>query len=369
MAKNNKGAVAMNSLDANGRVIGRGDMVDLTRGTFTMTDEYGKVHTMDLGQSDVHIEKALANYAAGYRLQQGQADMVSPVLPASMASDKFFTWDKNDAFQPVQDIESAPGAAVKEVNPRLSNTLFATVNYAVGAFIPTEVIANADSPLQPQINAMRRCMNVLLQQREQRVANLLTTAANFDPSVVQTTPAANKWDGGASSNPIADIFYILERSLQPVTHMVMNERVWHAFIANAQVQKYTQAKFNVPGLPGQPTDIQGTNALLGLPTILVAAMKGLSNAGIYDYIWGNDVALVHQEPNPPSDGQTIATSFTFRWAGGNPQDAQMQGGFTVRSFFNQFRGPRGGTQIVVTHNDAEVLTSNIVGGVLKAVWQ
>jgi len=337
--------------------------------TATYADGGGRLVKMDLGQSDVHIEKALANYAAGFRLQQGLADTVSPVLPTTNASDKYFQWDKLDAFQPVQDIVASPGATVKQVNPRLSNTLFTTIGYAVGAFIPTEIMANADNPLAPQLNAMQRCMNVLIQAREARVGALLTTAANFDPSVVITEPALNKWNGGASSDPINDIYTIMEKSLQPVTHMVMSERVWHSFVKNAQVQKFTQAKFNVPGLPGQPTDIQGTNALLGLPQILVAAMKTLTAANIYDYVWGNDVAFVHQEVNAPKDGMTIATSFTFRWTGAQSQDTTMQGGFQVRSFFNQFKGPRGGVEIVVTHNDAEVITSNIVGGVIKAAWQ
>ena len=36
-------------------------------------------------------------------------------------------------------------------------------------------------------------------------------------------------------------------------------------------------------------------------------------------------------------------------------------GWTVRSFHVQQRGPRGGTFLVATHDDAEVLTSNISG--------
>lgn len=337
--------------------------------TATYADSDGRLVKMDLGQSDVHIERGLANYAAGYKLQQGIADTVSPVLPVPNASDKYFTWDKNDAFQPVQDLIASPGGQVKQVNPRLSNTLFSTVGYAAGAFIPTEVMANADSPLAPQMNALQRILNALLQAREIRVATALTTTANFDSSVTATIAAGNKWNGGAGSNPISDIFNIMEKSLQPVTHIVMSERTWHDFVTNAQVQKYTQAKFNVPGLPGQPTDIQGTNALLGLPQILVAAMKYYTASATYDYVWGNDVAFVHQEPNAPKDGMTIATSFTFRWTGAQSQDATMMGGFQVRSFFNQFKGPRGGVELVVTHNDAEVITSNIVGGVVKSAHQ
>src|SRR4051812_534442 len=81
---------------------------DLRNNTRTMTDPAtGRLVTMDLGVTDVHIDSALANYAAGYQsADKGMiADQVVPLLPVEKNSNKFYTWDKNDVFQEVTSLE------------------------------------------------------------------------------------------------------------------------------------------------------------------------------------------------------------------------------------------------------------------------
>ena len=82
---------------------------DLAKNVVTLRDQGGNLIQMDLGQADVHIDKTLASYAAGYKLQEGVADIVSPPVVVPNASDKFWTWDKDDTFQLVQDMASSAG--------------------------------------------------------------------------------------------------------------------------------------------------------------------------------------------------------------------------------------------------------------------
>lgn len=342
--------------------------IDLLKGLVTLRDQGGQLIEMDLGQADVHVDRTLASYAAGFRLQEGVADVAAPVVMVPNASDKYWTFDADDTFQLVQDMTTSAGGAVKEVSVRLSNTSFQTRQYALQAFIPTEVQANADAPINPQLAAMRRIMNAMLLAREVRVANLLRTSANH--ANVTTLTSTTKWNGGAGANPIQDIYTVVESSLQPITDIIMSERVAHDFVQNAAVQKFIASKTAVPGLPtayapGQESGMRAFSALLGLPPIHIASMKYKSAANTYSYVWGDDVILVHRPPGGiPTDGQDIASSYTFRWNGGTVGDATAQGGFVVRSFYNPYRGPRGGQQIVVTVNDAEVSTSTKVSGIL-----
>lgn len=370
---------------AGGRVTPGSDSIDLYNNVYTFTADDGRVVSMDLGQADVHIDKTLANYAAGYRLPQGAADVASPPAVVPNASDRYQTWNQDDAFQLVQDVQASAGGAVKEVSPRLSNSPFATVGYALQAFIPTEVQANADTPLNPQLQYMRRLMNALLLAREYRVQSLLRTQANHTFTTV--LGASAKWNGGASSNPIQDLFTLIENALMPITDIVMSEQVWHDFVQNAAVQKFVASKINVPGIPFVPSDgdpmknmSSQFTSILGLPKITIAAVKYKTGATAYTYIWGGDVVLLHMPPaGLPRDGSDIAPSYTFRWNGGTTSDAgtgtlvgqpgQAVGGFIVRSFFNPYRGPRGGTQIVVLHNDAEVMTSSFVSGLIVGAHQ
>ena len=51
----------------------------------------------------------------------------------------------------------------------------------------------------------------------------------------------------------------------------------------------------------------------------------------------------------------------------------VQGGFTVRSYFNPFKGKRGVRSIVVAHDDAEKVTGglagvSVVGGLIKNAY-
>lgn len=341
--------------------------LDLHNNTITMTAQDGRLVTMDLGQSDVHIDAALANYAAGYKLAPGIADEVCPVIPVDKASNKYFTWDKDDVFQDAEDLIVGPGAVVKEISPRLSSATYTTTSYGIGSFVPTEVAANADAPLAPEMAAIRRCLNAVMLGRERRVASLLTTSGNWSGGSVTVLGGTAKWNAGSASDPVRDLYTAIEASLTPVRAIAMSERTWHDFVQNAAVQKYVAAKTMVQPIASNG-EASNFSALLGLPPILIGTMKGKASSG-YGYVWGNNVALLCNDPSAPKDGQTIATAYTFRWTGAGSSDGNMMGGFLVRSYYDPSRGALGGKKIVVVHNDAEVMTSVYAGALITGAHQ
>lgn len=357
--------------DENGVLMG---YADLGGQTFTNIGSDGRSHTMSmLGQSDVHIERALANYASGYSNAEGVADVALPPVPVASASDRYWQWDKDDAFQAVDGTIVSPGNNVREINPRLSSDRYATVPYALGAFIPTEVTANADAPLQPVMQSMRRVMNALLINRELRVATIMKTSGNYTGNRLITLGAATKWNGGPNADPIANIHQIMEAMLMPASGMIMDLTTWNTFQRNPAVQKYPAFKTNIAPLAGTPVGREQWAAMLQIPKPHVCEMrsKNMAVADSYPYIWNSDVVFFHrpQTGGLPLDGRDIATGYTFRWAGGAVEGATVEGGWMIRSFFNPFRGARGGTQIIVTHNDAEKFISGFVGGLIVGAVQ
>lgn len=370
---------AMLLRDPDGNALGA---FDPRNRTFSFVSSDGKLVTMDLAQGDVHIDSALSTYAAGYALQESFADMVSPIVLVPKASDYFYTWDKDNAFQRVANITVGPGGSIPEVSTKLSSTQFATKEYVLGSFVPSEVEANADAPLRPMVKAMSRIMSALRLAREDRVAALAGTSTAWDASVVVSLAAGQKWNGGASSDPIANINAVRQATLQPITGMLMNRRVWNSFVTNSQVQKFVQFKQGVPGLPG-PGELFTTSGLLDLPkNIWVSDMKGKSTStGTYDYVWPDNVVLVHQPATPgatPSSGEEISSSYTFRWNGATSNPDQLQTlpdgsvlyrGWLVRSFYDPKRGGRAGNMIVCVHNDAEIMTGPITGGLIVGAYQ
>jgi hypothetical protein len=325
----------------------------------------GKLVTRDLSSADVHINSALGNYAAGYKLAPAVAEIVAPVVLTEKASDYFYTWDKLDAFQSASVQIASEGDKLPEISPRVSSTLFSTVPYGLMSFVPQGIIANADTPLQPRLAAMNRIMNVMLRAREERTAAALQTAGSFT-SFTSTLGATAKWNGGTASDPVADMHLAIETALMEITHIVMSERTWHAFIRNPNVAKYSLYKDGAKTLDtANPSDL---SALLGLPQIVVGKMKGRSSsAGTYGYLWGNPVTFLHNPPGVPTDGQSICTAKTFRWSkGGLATDAN---GFRVRTWFDPYLGQDGGERIAVLTNETVVITGPATGYYLVDAYQ
>ena len=322
---------------------------------------------MDLGTGDVHQPAALPNYAAGYRNAPPMADIVSAPLLVPKPSDKYYTFAKEDAFQSVAPAAGAPGGQVAEIAPRLTNATFASVERALGGFVSQQIEAAADAPLKIRQATARRIMQALLINRELRVAAMLTNTANWDSNSYASIAAAAKWNGGASSDPVQDLQTRIEKSWGECSGILMSLPVYNAFIRNPAVRSYYAYK-NAAGPIPTPAEI---SALLQLPPIYVAKMQNMTSATAKGYVWGNDVVLFRSpDEMPPSTQDDIATSYTFRWNLGGLQDASSAaGGFVVREFFVQDRGTMGGNKMVVIHQDAEVMTSGFVGGLLKDAYQ
>lgn len=316
----------------------------------------------------VRQETHMGNFAQGYHLMEGIADVICPVVTVDAPSKKYWEWNSDDAFQRVGNVETSPGSDVREISPRLSSTRFDTKEYALASAVPTEVIAAAQAPVDPLQAAVRRVQTALRLEREIRVANLLTTAANWDSSLVTTLVAGTKWNGGVTSDPIADLVKLIQASWAPVTRIVMGEQAAFAFATNANVQKYIAYKSGAAPIPATSQ----MTSLFTLPPITIVNQKYRSGVAgsAPTYTWGGDVVLVHEPPGDyPVDGQDIMTCATFRWNGGTTPDGSYVDGWLVRTYFDQKRGPKGSTVTVTVHQDAEVMTSKLAGGLIKGAYQ
>lgn len=345
---------------------------DLTQG--------GKLVKLDLGVADVHYDRPLANYAVGYSLEKNWmiADQVMPVVPTEKASDRYYVWDKDDAFQEVQATVSAPGGNIMEVSPRQTNTPYVTAQYAVRTFLPTEVEANADAALKLGMRYLQVPMDKLLLSRELRVKRAVTNAASYNAAYKQTLAAGEKWNGGATSDPVKNILDRCDAALKPITHIAMSPRTYNAFSQNAQVQKYVASKTAVKPKPGIENASEFA-ALLELPPFVIGREKYKSSASAYSYIWGNDVVLYHLPTVMPPMGTPISFN-TFRWNGGIAQgtnadkaalfgSVSMESGWGVRTYYDPVRGAQGGKGCVVWHQDAEQFIDDAVSGLIIDAYQ
>ncbi|HEY8623271.1 MAG TPA: hypothetical protein VIM74_05335, partial [Casimicrobiaceae bacterium] len=190
------------------------------------SDISNPVHLLDLGTGDVHIPSASPNIALGYSNEAPFADIVSPPVLMPKPSDYFFTFDKNDAFQRAYPSGGSGGAEVGEIAPRLSNTLYTTVERALGGFVSTQLEAAADVPLRILTATTRRVLMAMHIEREIRVQSLLRATSSWNASNFLALSGATIWNGGSSSDPILNLHNRIEKSLGKITGILMALPTW-----------------------------------------------------------------------------------------------------------------------------------------------
>lgn len=341
----------------------------------------GQRVNLELAASDVHDPTEIPTYLAGYRPYEFRADEASPALLVNNDEDKFRTFSSDDAFQPVE-VKRATTAAIPEVDPRSSLDSYKVVDRFVGSFVPWHVENQTGNNYQPRMAAARRCARAILLDRELDVlgpAGLLTTVGSWAAAVATTLAANFEWLNttsgaeGSSSDPIKDIQDAVEKSFQPVTSIMMNQRVANAMVRHSKVKDHMRQLLGDSAASQIAGAVQagavsyggpGTDVLIpGLPPIMVSQSKYKNAAGAVTYVMPDVVILLTVPPGQPTDGEEIATSYTFRRRG--PAGT----GFTSREFNVEGRGPHGGTMVVVSMADVAKMTGNNCGGFITGVVQ
>ncbi len=329
----------------------------------------GKRTPFQLAQmpDDVHSPAEIPTYLAGYRNGEFRADDVSTVFPVTHRRDKYRQEDADDAFLYV-DVAGSIQGSIPQIDPKSALSEYACTERFVGSYVAR---ATEDEEVGTRYRlrqaAAKRCATAMKIYREKEVWDLLTTTANWSSANHTTLLAAAKWNGGASSDPIADINGIQEASAMECRDVWMNRRTFDAFLRNASVREHMRqmmgdmsvgndiTRVNGGGVTGDAIDVK----IPGLPTIRVVGSKFRTvSAGALSYILGNDV-VVTCSPN----GDDVATTRTFRVKG-------SQGvGYESREYRVEDRGPQGGTMLVCHAAEVAVMTATNVGGVIKAAWQ
>lgn len=332
-----------------------------------------QIQLLDVGAGDVHVAAALPNFVTGYQNEGPVADVYSPPLVVQHKSDYYWQYQKEDAFQRAIQQLGAPGGAPMEVYPRFGNTKFTALQRAIASFVPTEVEANQDAPLQIKLAHQNRMLDAAILEREIRVQALARTSGNW--SSATTLGSTYQWDGGSNSDPVKDIQTVIESSYGEPNAMIIPGHIWHAMVRNPAVRSYYTYAGTMPGIL---TDAQMT-ALLKLPEIYVAKMKYINTSGTLSYVWGNDIVIFRRPTAmPPVNQRDVCTSVTFRWAMQNVKVPDGQAftpemtdgrGWVMRQFFNQIRGGLGGIQMVLCLADAETQTSKYIGNLVAAAYQ
>jgi len=326
-----------------------GETIDLSSGRYSLA----------LLPTDVHEAEEITTYLAGYENFGFRADEMSPPVMVGKTVFKYRNFSSANVFDAVLPTTSAVAAPL-QIDPDSTLTSSDTIPRSLATFIPNETFSNAGALYKPAMVASRNLWNKLMLYREVEVVrSLLGTSTNWD-STVQTT-SSNTWDT-LSGDPMLDIATAVQASAQPVESIHMNRKVFNAMVRNDNFKDWLSA---VSGDKGLMELKQGSNGhdfqIPGWPVFKIHEAKRTASAGGLEYIMPDVVVLVTKPMGVPTDGEEIASSYTFRFNG------VANTGISFREFEVPEQGPTGGRLIVVSHQERPIVTSDTAGGIILSV--
>jgi hypothetical protein len=323
----------------------------------------GERVSLALLPADVHEVTELPEYLAGYRPFGYRADEASPLILVDNDEDKYRTFSSDDAFRRV-NVKGSTQGAVPEVDPSSSLVPYKVIERYIGSFVPRQTQQQRGNNYNPIMAASRRCKRAIELDREVDVFTLLGTSGNWAAGQI-TAATAGGFDDTATGDPILDIQTMVEKSAQPISAIWMNPTVAHAMLRHPSVRNHMRQFLGDAGVAQVASGLANMSTqsvdffIPGLPPFKVVGSKVKNEGtGALQYVLGNVVVGVVVPQGVPSDGEEIASTYTFRRRGGSGT------GMEVREFTLENRGPQGGTMIVVTAADVPVMTGNNAGGII-----
>lgn len=271
-------------------------------------------------QNDVHINGPLSQLSIAYTNKGYIAEQVFPNVQVKHKSDNYYKFDKAPWLRDEAEVR-APGGDYPVGGYTLSDDTYKVKQWAFASLVPDEIRENADSPINPDRNAVNFCTQKLLLKKEKLVANLVFTSGNWNANNVVTLANTDQWSDYSNSNPFDDIsqarLAVTLSSIEPPNTIVMGLQVFEVLSLHPDLIercKYT-------GTQEKPAMVtaQMMAALFGVERVLVgSAVQDTSKEGgtpTPGFIWGKDFWIGYVADAPALETASAGYIFTTgRWA-------------------------------------------------------
>jgi hypothetical protein len=256
---------------------------------------------------DVHVDAILTNMSVAY-MQEAFAFVASRAFPqvsVAKQTDKYFVYDQADFFRD-QVQRRADGTQSAGTGYSLSTETYAAEVYALHKDIGDQTRANADDPLDMDMDATRfLTQQMLIRQEVEWAASAFTTGVWGS----DVTPGT-LWDA-ANSTPIANIETakntVLTNTGYVPNTVIMSYKVFSALMDNADIVdriKYTSQESVTEDLLARLFNVDRVLIMAG--TYNTAANGATAS---YSQIGDKDVLVCYTPENPglmvPSAGYTM----------------------------------------------------------------
>ncbi len=271
--------------------------------------------------SDVHVNGPLSNIAVA-SIQSADAfvaDKVFPNVPVQKQSDLYFKYSREYWYRTEAALR-APGTETPGSGYEVSTDSYYANVFGVHKDIDDQLLANYDSPLDPDRDATLFVTQQLLLKRDidWRDAYFKTGVWATDVTGVSGTPSTNQvkqWNL-SGSDPIVDIQTMKNAMAESTGGFIPNTLVISPSVETILLQHpvvLERIKYTERGVIG----LDLIAALFGLDRILVA--RGIQNTAnekateSLSYLFGKSALLAYSAPN--AGLMTPSAGYTFTWNG------------------------------------------------------
>ena len=304
---------------------------------------------------NLHVDSIMTNFSLQYKNEEMIWEAVAPVVPVGKRSDKYFKYNKANAFRLFDD-KIGPKSMANEIDYEVSSDNYSVKDHALADYVTQEEIDNADTPLSPEKDA-NDFVNLMLEvAQEKRVADLFTTAANYPSGNKVTLSGTGQWSGSAD-NPIKDIQDAIEACFQRANTLWFGIDAWLVFRRLPEILDAVKAASRMQSNSGGLATQSEVAALFDVDRVLVGRARYISSkegqTDTYARIWGKHAGALYVPPGSVGV-RTICFAKTFS------ETRKL----TFRSF-DEKRGMKGAVYLKTGWNSDEKITASDIGYIIE----
>jgi len=225
------------------------------------------------------------------------ADMVLPSVPVAKESAAYWVYDKSRLDAP--DSKRAPRSDYNRIDWNVTTDTYVAEQYGLEGEIDDEERKNAATPLDLDVDTTEIVTDMVLNNREKRVADLVLSTAVVTQNI--TLAGVDQWSDYANSDPLDDVktarttIYAGAPGYTPNT-LLMGYLVFEVIKLHPDIKeivKYTERAIITK---------QILAAVFEVDEVLIGkVMRRTSKEGQTDAfgdVWGKDVLLFYKENRP-----------------------------------------------------------------------
>jgi len=262
-----------------------------------------------LTRTDVVVDPVLSNVSKAYKNEMYIADIIFPGFKVAKETGKYYQYDKAKFRR--NTTKRAAGAKANEVEYGLSTASFTTEDHALKEKTPWEIIRQADSALNPEMDATENITEQLLIDKEVALATSMASTATITQNT--TLSGTSQWSDYTNSDPIGDVktaITTVQKAIgrKPNT-MIIGKEVFDKLSDHPDIVekvKYSQLGVLTEDLLAR---IFNVSKVIVAEAIYNSATEGATDS--LGYIWGKHAWLAYITPSARL--RSITLGFTFKY--------------------------------------------------------